>query len=105
MKQWLWLTLSLTLAGCGGGAGQYAKPGADQAAASREYQECHDLAGDVVEPQANIDQDIAAARGADIQRSSIIRSDNQLMRDRVRDRAATIIDNCMKAKGFATPAH
>jgi hypothetical protein len=105
MKYLLWLVLPLALAGCGGGAGQYAKPGADQTAVSREYQDCRDLAGDVVEPQANIDQDIAATRGADIQRSSIIRSDTQLMHDRVRDRANTIIDNCMKSKGYAAPPH
>jgi hypothetical protein len=105
MKRLIGLALSLALAGCGGGAEHYAKPGADQAAASREYEECRALAGDMVEPQANIDQDIAAARQSDLQRSSIIRSDNQLMRDRVRDRAASIIDTCMKSKGYVTPAH
>ena len=93
----------LLLAGCGGGAGNWAKPGADQTTTGREYQDCRELAGDAVEVQANIDQDIQATRQSDAQRSSIVRSDTQLMRDRTRERAGAIIDACMRSKGFAPP--
>jgi len=94
------LALILLSAGCGGGAATWSRPGADQAAVSREYQECRELAGLTVETQANIDQDISATRQSDIQRSGVVRSDAQLMRDRTKDRAGSLIDNCMRAKGL-----
>jgi hypothetical protein len=102
MRRLIWLALPAILAACGG-AGDWAKPGADRATVSREYQECRALAGDTVETQAKIDQDIAVTRQSDLQRSAVVRSDTQLMRDRTRDRAAGIVEDCMKAKGFGPP--
>ena len=78
------------------------KPGAISAS-DPAYRECREFAGETVETQANIDQDIAATRQSDVQRSSVVRSDTQLMRDRTRDRQAAIIDACLRAKGTQQP--
>jgi hypothetical protein len=64
------------LAGCGGGA-DWARPGADEATVTSEYQDCRAMAGTAVRTDADIDQDILATRGA------------------------AIVDACMRAKGFA----
>jgi len=92
------LCAMLLLAACSGG--DWVKPGADGTAAAHEYQECRDLAGTAVRTQADIDQDIAATRGADRQRGSIVRLQAQTSREQTRDRAAAIIAKCMSAKGF-----
>src|SRR5205823_1887336 len=63
--RWLGLALVLSLlAGCGG-AGDWAKAGGDEAAASREYEDCRALAGGAVQTDADIDQDILATRQSD----------------------------------------
>jgi hypothetical protein len=96
----LWAAfLVLLLAGCAGG-GDWAKPGADQAAAGREYQDCLDLADTAVKTSADIDQDILATRQNDWQRASVVRTQTRVMRKQTGDRAAAIIDSCMKAKGY-----
>jgi hypothetical protein len=90
----------LVLAGCAGG-GDWTKAGADEATAAREYQDCRDLAATAVRTDADIDQDILATRGSDLQRSGAVRAQSQATRDQTRDRAATIVTKCMAAKGFA----
>ena len=92
--------LLLVLAGCGGGAGNWAKAGADEAMAAREYQDCQDLAGTAVRTDADIDQDIAAARSEDRQRAGVVRVQTQTTHEQTRDRAGAIVAACMKAKGF-----
>ena len=88
------------VAGCSGG-GDWVKPGVDQAAAAREYQDCQDLAGTAVRTQADIDQDIAATRSDDRQRGSITRVQTETMHEQTRDRAGAIVAKCMAAKGYA----
>ena len=102
MKARALLVLCAMLAGCNG-AGNFSKPGADPATVDREYRDCRDLAGSVVDTQANIDQDIQATRASDAQRSSIIRSDQKVLRDQTNDRADAIIASCMQSKGFVAP--
>jgi hypothetical protein len=87
------------LAGCAGGA-NWTKAGLDEAATAREYQDCQDLAGTAVRTDADIDQDIQAARQSDLQRSSVVRVGSQNTRDQTHDRADAIVAACMKAKGF-----
>ena len=96
----LCLAVGLLLAGCSGD-GDWVRPGADQTAAAREYEDCRDLAGTAVRTQADIDQDIAATRSDDRQRGSVVRVQTQTMQEQTRDRAASIIARCMAAKGFA----
>jgi hypothetical protein len=92
--------LLLLLAGCGGG-GDWAKSGADESAATAAYQDCRALAGDAVRTDADIDQDILATRQGDWQRAGVVRQQTQIMHEQTRDRATTIIESCMKAKGYS----
>jgi len=96
------LGLVLLLAGCAA-AGNWTKPGADAAATARDYEDCRDLAATAVKTDADIDQDISATRGSDWQRAGVGRAETRTMQDHTRDRAAAIIDSCMRAKGFAKP--
>ena len=90
----------LLLAGCSG-AGDWTKAGGDSAAAEAAYQDCRGLAGTAVESDRAIDQDILATRQSDWQRASVVRQQTRIMHEQTRDRAASIIDSCMKAKGFS----
>ena len=90
----------LPAAGCSGG-GNWAKSGADEAAASAAYQDCRGLADTVVKTDRAIDQDILASRQDDWQRASVVRAQTRVMHEHTRDRAAAIIDSCMKGKGFS----
>jgi len=92
--------LVLLLAGCGGAA-DWAKPGADDSAATAAYQDCRGLAGSAVQTDADIDQDILATRQGDWQRAGVVRQQTQIMHEQTRDRAASIIESCMKAKGYS----
>jgi hypothetical protein len=92
--------LLLPLVGCGG-AGDWAKPGADGSAATAAYQDCRALAGGAVQTDADIDQDILATRQGDWQRAGVVRQQTQIMHEQTRDRAAALIESCMKAKGYS----
>jgi hypothetical protein len=94
--------LALLLAGCAA-AGNWTKAGADPAAAASEYQDCRAVALTAVKTDADIDQDILATRHGDLQRSSVFRLQSEAMRDHTTDRAAAIVQSCMRAKGFAEP--
>ena len=94
--------LALLLAGCAA-AGNWAKAGADIAATGREYEDCQALAGTAVKTDADIDQDIRATRGSDLQRSAGVRAETQTMQDHTKGRANAIIGACMRAKGYAGP--
>jgi hypothetical protein len=100
MSRFLWAALLwLPLAGCAG-AGDWVKPGTDQAAAGQEYQDCRELADTAVKTEADIDQDILATRQTDWQRAGVVRTQTRVMHEQTGDRAAAIIDSCMKAKGY-----
>ena len=92
--------LLLPLAGCAG-AGDWVKPGSDQATAGGDYQECRELADTAVRTEADIDQDILATRQTDWQRAGVVRTQTRVMHEQTRDRATAIVDSCMKAKGYS----
>jgi hypothetical protein len=94
------LAVLLLLASCGGGGGDWARAGADEAEAEREYQACRDVASAAVGKEADIDQDIIATRGRDWQRGGIGRVESRAMQEHTRDRAASIVAACMRAKGY-----
>jgi len=103
MTRWLAPAATLLLlAGCAT-AGNWTRPGADEAATARDYRDCRDMAATAVKTDADIDQDILATRGNDWQRASITRVAPRTMREHTRDRAAAIVDACMRAKGFVKP--
>jgi hypothetical protein len=87
-------------AGCVG-SGDWTKTGGDEASAAREYEDCRALAGDAVRTDADIDQDILATRQSDWQRAGVVRQQTRVMHEQTRDRAAAILEACMKAKGFS----
>src|SRR5260370_13832201 len=92
--------LLLPLVGCAG-AGDWAKPGMDQAAAGREYQDCRELADTAVKTEADIDQDILATRQNDWQRAGVVRTQTRLMPEQTGDLAAAIVDSLLRAKGYS----
>ena len=94
--------LVLALTACAGG-GDWAKVGADEASAARDYEDCRELAAAAVKTDADIDQDIAATRGDDRQRAGVVRAQTRTMREHTRDRADAIIARCMRATGFSQP--
>ena len=97
-----WLGLVLLLAGCAA-AGNWTKPGVDEAAAAREYQDCRGAATSAVKTDAEIDQDILVTRGADWQRARLGRLAPRTMQEHTSDRAEAIVDVCMQRKGFVKP--
>ena len=106
------LALSL-LAGCSGldiGFGGHAerssqadwiKPGVQPGDTANAYRDCLDIAQQATRKDADIDQDIAATRGADLQHSQIVQMRSAQMSSTTRQSADSIIASCMRQKGFA----
>jgi hypothetical protein len=91
----------LFLAGCSGAAGGgWGKPGADNAATASAYADCQALADTASRTDSDIDQDIAATRGSDLQHSGVVREQSRLVAEGNSDRADAILSSCMQAKGF-----
>lgn len=104
MRRALAALAALFLADCSGSGGGWIKPGADEAAAARAYRDCAALTDTATRTDADIDQDIAASRASDLQRSSILREHARSTREDNRDRADAILTSCMQAKGFTRNA-
>ena len=80
--------------------GDWAKPGADAGATSSAYQECLSLAGTATRSDSDIEQDIAASRGSDLQHSPVVREQSRMTTEGNSERADAILASCMQAKGF-----
>jgi hypothetical protein len=100
MARAVWLLTVLLLAGCAGAAG-WTKPGAGSAQTARDVEECRALTDTVVHTDSDIDQDIGTTRGADLQRSNLLRMQTQQTQDNNRDRADAILTACMHQKGYS----
>jgi hypothetical protein len=83
-------------------ASAWSKPGADPAAVERVYGECLDAVNTVTDKDFNIDQDIAAGRGGDFQRSNFGGTSVRDSQQYSSDRAQTMLSSCMRAQGFTT---
>jgi hypothetical protein len=94
------LAVAALLGGCGPGAAEWTKPGADEAAVAQAYRSCRSLAEQRVGPEIGINQDILATRGTDWRRSQIGNLEARTMTEMTRDRAAAIVASCMSAYGF-----
>ena len=113
-KRLLALGVALLLAGCGvlpspksspeaaASASAWSKPGADAAGAESAYRDCLEAVDTVIGKDFNIDQDIAASRGGDFQRSSFAGRSLRDTQQNNRDRAQTMLSSCMRGKGFTT---
>lgn len=110
--------LTLLLAGCSSismpgwpkpapetavGAGAWTKPGADAATIASAYGSCADIADSATDKDFAIDQDIAASRGSDLQRSDFAGTQQRDAQRTNRDRTQAILSSCMEKQGF-TPA-
>jgi len=98
------LAACLAVPGCGGSGSGWTRPGSDNADAERAYQDCLDMAGTAVKTDIDIDQDIAASRSSDLQRSDLLRMQSRETHQQSTDRGAAVIAACMNAKGFAPAA-
>jgi hypothetical protein len=94
------LAAAALLCGCGSAAGEWTKPGADEAAVTQAYRSCRQLAEDRIGPEIGINQDILATRGTDWRRAQIRDVQTRTMTEMTRDRAAAIVASCMTASGF-----
>lgn len=83
-----------------GDASGWVRPNADPAQTAAEYQDCAGLAESATKNEANIDQDIAAARGEDMARDQIVRMQAQDMHEKTREHTGALIVACMRKKGF-----
>jgi hypothetical protein len=89
----------LAVFGCAG-TPAWTKAGSDAADTQRAYRDCLDMAGTAVMTEADIDEDIAATRGADLQRAMAVRVEAQDTRQHTTQRGEAIVAACMKAKGY-----
>ncbi|MGQ0675594.1 MAG: hypothetical protein ACT4N4_05840 [Rhodospirillales bacterium] len=96
----------LTLTGGGDGAprGEWVKADADSQRTARDLSACQIDARRAAGPEAKINQDIAAARGEDWQRSGSYAANVSQMGERGAARERQYVAACMKAKGYAQPA-
>jgi hypothetical protein len=82
------------------GQGDWIKPGAEPGEAASAYGDCRSIARQATQKDADIDQDIAATRGADLQHSQIVQMRASQQRGATTRDAASIIASCMRQKGF-----
>ena len=84
-------------------ASAWTKAGVDAASVESAYNDCLSLTDTATRTDFDIDQDIAASRGSDLQRSDFAASQMRNTQQTSRDRAQSILSSCMEGKGF-TPA-
>jgi hypothetical protein len=85
----------------GGRAADWVKSGVDPAHTEAEFRDCEALAESATTTDADIDQDIAATRGADLERDQIVQMRAQQMHEKTRRRGEAVVASCMRQKGFA----
>jgi hypothetical protein len=79
---------------------RWVKAGADDAAISRELQDCNSQANAALASERGINQDINATLGGNWQFSGTAQIEQQSMRAQAAGRADQVLSNCMRAKGF-----
>jgi hypothetical protein len=94
------LLLGILLAGCADAGGRWTKAGANQEAASSDYEDCRSEARAATERDAAIDADIMASRGADWQRAGTLGVQQDAMAAHTKTHARDIINRCMASKGY-----
>lgn len=82
-------------------ASAWTKPGADAATVEGAYDDCLNVANSATQNDFNIDQDIAASRGSDLQHSEFAGASLRGAQQTSRDRDQAILSSCMETKGFS----
>ena len=82
-------------------AGAWTRPGADAATVASAYDECLSAADSASRTDFDIDQDISASRGSDLQHSDFAGAQLRGAQQTDRDRSQTILASCMERKGFS----
>lgn len=82
-------------------AASWVKINAQPGETAQAYRDCTDIAAAATRKDADIDQDIAATRGADMQRSMVVQARTSQMADKTRRSSDAIVASCMRQKGFA----
>ena len=82
-------------------ASAWTRPGADAATVESAYDECLSAADSASRADFDIDQDISASRGSDIQHSDFAGAQLREAQQTDRDRSQTILSSCMERKGFS----
>ena len=77
------------------------KAGTDDATVSRELQDCNAKASAALANERGINQDINATLGGNWQFSGTAQIEQQSMRAQAAGYADQVLNNCMRAKGFA----
>jgi hypothetical protein len=81
-------------------ASAWTRPGVDAATVSGAYDECLAAANSATGTDNDIDQDISASRGSDLQHSEFAGTQLRDAQGTSRDRTQTILSSCMERKGF-----
>ncbi|MFZ2006279.1 MAG: hypothetical protein WB697_05450 [Stellaceae bacterium] len=82
-------------------AGAWTKPGTDAATVAAAYDQCLAAANSATSTDFDIDQDISASRGSDLQHSDFAGAQLREAQQTNRDRSQTILSSCMERKGFS----
>jgi hypothetical protein len=82
-------------------ASAWTRPGADAATVESAYDDCLNVADSATQKDFDIDQDIAASRGSDLQHSDFAGAPLRNAQQSDRDRDQTILSSCMETKGFS----
>jgi hypothetical protein len=82
------------------GVDDWIKPGAQPGEGASAYSDCRSIARQSTQKDADIDQDIAATRGADLQHSQIVQMRSSQQRGVTTQDADSIVASCMQQKGF-----
>jgi hypothetical protein len=92
--------LGLTVCTGPPGGGRWVKAGADDAATSREIDDCRSQANVAQNREEGINQDISATLGRNWQMSNTTMIHNETSRRQAAGLAGQVFNNCMRAKGF-----
>lgn len=92
--------LLLTVCARPSGPSRWVKAGADDAAVTREVNDCQAQASQVQNNAQAIDEDRSATLGRNWAMSYTTGVHDQTMRQQAADLAAQAFNNCMRAKGF-----
>jgi hypothetical protein len=82
-------------------ASAWTRPGTDAATIASAYDDCLNVANSATEKDFNIDQDIAASRGSDLQHSDFAGASLRGAQQNDRDRDQAVLSACMETKGFS----
>ena len=82
-------------------AAAWTRPGADAATVGAAYDACLAASNSATRTDFDIDQDISASRGSDLQHSDFANAQLREAQQTNRDRSQAILSSCMERNGFS----